>query len=90
MSILINDRVCTNPANDYVSKSSFSVRHELEQTTCNSRGLGILRLNLRMIYYLHFSITQMAPIVILVPLSHVFHKMMVRNSFCLRQSNYAK
>lgn len=43
-----------------------------------------------MIYYLHFSVTQMAPTVILVPLSSVFHKLIVRNSFCLRQPNYAK
>lgn len=43
-----------------------------------------------MIYYLHFSVTQMAPTVILVPSSSVFHKTMVRNSLCLRRPNYAK
>lgn len=32
----------------------------------------------------------MAPLVIWAPLSSVFHKMMVWNSLCLRQPNYAK
>lgn len=73
--LILKDNTVLNSANDYVSSSNFS-RLELEQITFNSRELGILSLNTRMIYYLHFSGTQMAPIVVWVPLSGVFYKMM--------------